>query len=47
MDENLFVKIKKHKVAIIITIAFWILSELFVVAPIAVAIVDSVVGRFF
>ncbi len=47
MDDNLWVKIKKHKIGIIITIVFWLFAELFVIAPLAVAIVDSNVNRCF
>ncbi len=40
-NDSFIVKIKKHKVAIILTIVFWLFAELFLIAPLAVAIVDS------
>ena len=39
--SNFIVSIKKHKVAIISTIIFWLFAELFLIAPIAITIVDS------
>lgn len=39
--NEFMVFIKKHKVAIISTICFWLFAELFLVAPVAVSIVDS------
>ena len=39
--DNFLVMIKKHKVAIISTICFWIFAEFFLIAPLAVTSVDS------
>lgn len=45
--NEFIVFIKKHKVAIISTICFWLFAELFLVAPIAVSIVDSSASGVF
>lgn len=45
--NKFIVFIKKHKVAIISTIVFWLFAEAFVVAPIASTIVDSSVSGTF
>ena len=39
--DNFLVTIKKHKVAIISTICFWLFAEIFVIAPLATTAVDS------
>ncbi len=41
MKDSFIVMIKKHMVAIILTIVFWLFAEIFVVAPLSTTIVDS------